>query len=213
MKNIAIYGAGGFGREMACWIHAINEQEQQWKLIGFFDDGLPIGAKNEYGTILGGINELNRYPQELSIAVAIGNPHTLSSLVNKITNPNIQFPNLIAADVYFNDRNNCSIGKGNLIGRETVLSCNVKIGDFNVFNGNVMVGHDSTIGSYNMFGPHVKIAGSVTIGDNNLFGISSIVLQGKKIGSNTTIAPNSVIVRKTTDGEVYIGNPAIKLKY
>ena len=37
MKDIAIYGAGGFGKEVACLIKRINEQEPTWNLIGFFD--------------------------------------------------------------------------------------------------------------------------------------------------------------------------------
>ena len=39
MKDIAIYGFGGFGREVACVIQAINEIEPTWNLVGFFDDG------------------------------------------------------------------------------------------------------------------------------------------------------------------------------
>ncbi|MFK2343222.1 hypothetical protein ACIXN4_22170 [Bacteroides fragilis] len=35
MKNIAIYGAGGYGQEVACLIKAINAIECQWNLIGF----------------------------------------------------------------------------------------------------------------------------------------------------------------------------------
>ena len=38
MKDIAIFGAGGFGREVACLIKRINEKEPTWRFIGFFDD-------------------------------------------------------------------------------------------------------------------------------------------------------------------------------
>ena len=38
MKDIAIYGAGGFGREVACLLNAINANDAIWNLIGFFDD-------------------------------------------------------------------------------------------------------------------------------------------------------------------------------
>ena len=43
MKNIAIYGAGGFGREVSCMLNIINQCESRWNLIGFFDDTKPIG--------------------------------------------------------------------------------------------------------------------------------------------------------------------------
>ena len=38
MKDIAIYGAGGFGREVASLIKRINRIENQWNFVGFFDD-------------------------------------------------------------------------------------------------------------------------------------------------------------------------------
>ena len=33
MNDIAIYGAGGFGKEIACLIYWINEVKPQWNLI------------------------------------------------------------------------------------------------------------------------------------------------------------------------------------
>ena len=35
MRDIAIYGAGGFGKEVACLLNRINEVNHQWNLIGF----------------------------------------------------------------------------------------------------------------------------------------------------------------------------------
>ena len=31
MKDIAIYGAGGFGKEVACIVNLLNEKKSQWK--------------------------------------------------------------------------------------------------------------------------------------------------------------------------------------
>jgi hypothetical protein len=64
MEKIAIFGAGGFGREIACLINTINKESKQWDFIGFFDDGLEIGFKNKYGEVLGGLNDLNSYPEK-----------------------------------------------------------------------------------------------------------------------------------------------------
>ena len=115
MKDIAIYGAGGFGREIACLIKEINNVEPTWNLIGFFDDGKDIGYQTEYGKVLGGIENLNNYSQQLSIAIAIGNPAIVSQLSSSICNPVIEFPNIISPSVCFLDRNNISMGYGNLI--------------------------------------------------------------------------------------------------
>lgn len=213
MKKIAIFGAGGFGREVACLIQKINDDKPQWDFVGFFDDGKEKGYKNEYGEILGGVKELNDWEEELAVAIAIGSPKTVELIVNKVTSPNITFPNLISPDIIIADENNYNIGIGNIISYGCLISCNVKIGNFNILNGFIPIGHDTTIGNYNSIMPNVNISGEVSIGDRNYFGVKSTVLQQIRIGNDTTIGANSLILRKTKDGMTYIGNPASILKY
>jgi sugar O-acyltransferase (sialic acid O-acetyltransferase NeuD family) len=213
MKDIAIYGAGGYGREIACLINAGNKQSLQWNLVGFFDDGLPVNHENEYGKVLGGLTELNSYDRELAVVMAIANPETTKNIVEQITCPLIDFPNIIAPDVLFFDRESVFFGKGNIFGFKSAISCNVKIGNFNRLNYDISLGHDAVIGNYNMFNPSVRISGEVNIGDCNFFGVGSIVLQQKKIGNNTTIGAGSAVMRKTKDNATYLGNPATELKY
>lgn len=213
MKDIAIYGAGGFGREVACLLNAINENAAVWNLIGFFDDVKGVGHTNEYGKVLGGIDELNSYPSKICVIFAIGSPHGVANLVNKIFNKNVAFPNIIAPNVRFADDMNLKLGIGNIFSWDCHISCNVRIGDFNIFNGYITVGHDATIGDFNSLMPAVRISGEVHIGNRNFFGVSSVVLQQIKIGDDTVIGANSTILRKTKDGNTYVGNPASIVKY
>lgn len=210
MKDLAIYGMGGFGREVACLVKHINksEKEPKWNLIGFFDDGKQIGEKCEYGECIGGLSELNSWKTPLDVAMSIGKPETLKRLVESITNNNINFPNIIASDICWYDRDAVHLGKGNIISRECQFSCNVQIGDFNIFNFRIDVGHDVTIGNCNSIMTEAKIAGNVTIGNMNYIGVNSVVLQGIRIGNNTTLAAGSVAVRRTKDGYTFIGVPA-----
>jgi len=213
MKDIAIYGAGGYGREVACLINAINGVKKGWNLVGFFDDGLPIGHKNEYGEVLGGLNELNDYQKLLSVVMAIADSQILVKIIRKIFNKNIDFPNIIAPDFILADKDSFQIGIGNIIGFRCSMSCNVKVGNFNRLNYDVTLGHDDLIGNYNMFNPSTRISGEVTMGDCNFIGVGGIILQQVKVGNNVTIAANSVIIRKTKDNTTYIGNPATVFKY
>jgi len=211
MKQIAIYGAGGFGREVACLLNKINEVEPTWELVGFFDDGIEKGTQvSHFGKVLGGIDELNAWTSELSIAITIGSPKIVQTLVSKITNPNIQFPNIIAPTVYFADKDTFKIGKGNIIQKHCSFSCDVTIGDFNVMDGADVFGHDDVVGSFNTFMPAMRISGEVTIGDGNFFGVGSIILQQIKIGNNIRLGAGSVLMRKPKDGCLYMGNPAKK---
>lgn len=208
MRNIAIYGAGGLGREVACIIDMINKQEKQWNLIGFFDDNKPIGEKNEYGVFLGGIESLNAYKKKLAIVVALGDPRVLKAVVEKIHNPFLEYPNIISPDIQYLDKESVSMGKGNIFLLACNVSCNVHIGNFNVFNGNIPIGHDVIIGSFNNIMPSVNISGEVVIGDCNFLGVQSVVLQKLKIGDNIRLGANSVLMRNAKVEALYFGNPA-----
>ena len=211
MKKIAIYGAGGFGRETACVINALNAEKQTWDFIGFFDDGLPVGQTNECGEILGGITALNSYSENLAVVFSIANPAILRELVSKIKNSFIEFPNIFAPGIIFYDKDSLVIGKGNLFFFGARISCNVTIGDFNLANSAISLGHDVNLGSFNILGPMVRLSGSTTVGDGNFFGVQSTALQGVKIGSKTTIGAGSIVMRNTVDGYLYFGNPAKKM--
>lgn len=214
MRDIAIYGAGGFGREIACLINYINSKEPTWNLIGFFDDGKEIGAEvSHYGKVLGGIDTLNSWTSSIDVAIAIGSPNAVKTISEKITNPLVEFPNIIHPTFFMSDAATFKIGKGNIIQGRCAVSCDVTIGDFNIFNGQVVVGHDVTIGSCNSFMPTVMVSGEVNIGDCNFFGIASIVLQQIRVGNNVKLGAGSVLMTKPKDNNLYMGNPAKIFKY
>ena len=215
MKDIAIYGAGGFGREVACLIKRINDKKLTWNLVGFFDDNPLLKGQmiSRYAQCLGGIDELNSYEEELAVVIPIGSPHAVKSVISRITNNKLYFPNLIMTDFLMADADAFRIGKGNIIQGDCSVSCDVEIGDFNVLNGSVTFGHDAKAGSYNTFMPGTRISGEVHIGDENFFGVGSIVLQQIKIGNNVRLGAGSVLMTKPKDGNVYIGNPASLFRF
>jgi sugar O-acyltransferase (sialic acid O-acetyltransferase NeuD family) len=218
MKDIAIFGAGGFGREIACMIELINgaceNDNNVYRFVGFFDDGVEKGKQiSHFGKVLGGMNELNNWPTLLHVVIAIGNPSSLRFVQERIDNKNISFPNLIHPSSIILDKQSFSIGKGNIIQGNCYMSCDTAIGDFNVLNGSIALGHDAKIGNYNIIMPNTRISGEVTIGNGNLLGVSSIVLQQIKIGDGVRLGAGAVLLTKPRDGGVYLGNPAKLFKY
>lgn len=214
MKDIAIYGAGGLGREVACLIRNINAVEPQWNLIGFFDDGVEIGKPvSHFGKVLGGLNALNTWEQPLAVAIAIGSPQTVSLLTSQITNTAISFPNLIDPSFYVGDTQSFSIGRGNIIQGCCVATVDISIGNFNILNGYIVLGHDVALGDCNVLMPGCRISGGVKIGTRNIIGADSFVLQNIKIGQDVILSPLSALLTQPKDGTTYIGNPAKKLKY
>lgn len=212
MNDIVIYGAGGSGRELACTLKRINSVAPTWNFLGFLDDGLPVGTKNEYGEVIGGRRYIDGVSSKLAIAIAIGNAEIIERIVNSINNVNIWYPNIIAPDVRFADKDYCKIGRGNIIFNNALLSINTTLGDFN-FLDSCECGHDSVLGNYNVLMTGTKICGGVKVGNGNFFGIQSVVLQYHNVGNRVRVGANSVIMRDTEDGNLYIGNPAIKARF
>lgn len=211
MRNIAIYGFGGHGREVACLLKHINDQSPTWNLVGFFDDGESVGKSNSYGKVLGGIDSLNNYNEPICIHIAIADIKSRVRIVNQISNENVEFPNIVAPNVLFFDRTTVKLGKGNLINFNCQISCDVQIGDFNLLNGSVVIGHDTTIGSFNSLMPTTRISGNCSVGEYNFFGLHSMSIQGIKVGNNTRIGAGSLLSHNTQDRHLYFGNPAKRM--
>ena len=214
IKDIAIFGAGGFGREVACLIKRINDAGGDWNLIGFFDDTMSKGTKvSHYGIVLGGIADLNSWNQQISVVIAVGSPDSIFAIRNKIQNSNVSYPNIIDPSFTVVDPATFIIGCGNIIQTGCSVSCDFQMGDYNVLNGDVSIGHDVIIGDYNVIMPAVRVSGSVCIGQKNLIGVGSIILQKLKIGTNVRLGAGAVLLTKPKDGGLYLGNPAKMFKY
>lgn len=214
MKDIAIFGAGGFGREVASLINWINTQTPRWNIIGFFDDGVEKNTQvSHWGKVLGGMDELNDWKEPLDLVIAIGSPKSLRAVRERITNNNISYPNVIAPNFGISDKKTFTIGEGNIIGSGCAVSVDVEIGNFNILNGDIVMGHDAKIGNYNVLMPDIRVSGEVTINEENLIGVGSIILQQIKIGNNVHLGAGAVLMTKPKDRETYIGNPAKLFKY
>ena len=90
MKKIAIYGAGGFGKEVACMLNLINEKQATWELLGFFDDGKEKDLQiSRFGKVLGNLNDLNN-PSVLFLLLVI--PEFYKSWSTELVTRKLIFP-------------------------------------------------------------------------------------------------------------------------
>ena len=101
MKDILIYGFGGFGHEVACLIDHINRVKPTWNVLGYIDDGVEAGTECKYGKVLGNCDTLNAWDKPVAVVIAIGSCKALEVVSQKIVNPNVEFPNIIAPNVFY----------------------------------------------------------------------------------------------------------------
>lgn len=209
MEKIAIYGAGGFGKDIA---FLLELSSKQYELIGFFDDTVEKGSKIVGYEVLGGKEVLNAIPEQLAVVFAINNGAVIKSIHEEITNKNVSFPNIFHPRCVI-DHKTLNIGIGNVFNIDVIISKDATIGNFNGFNNRATIGHDVMIGDFNHFSPNVQISGGVKIGNHNTFGLNSSIIQYKKVGNLNKIGASSLIIRNVSDENSVFGIPATINKF
>lgn len=212
MKDIAIFGVGGFGREVLALIKNINRKSPQWNILGFFDDGYEKGLMiNGYPT-LGTSADLNKWETPISIAISIGNPVIKKKILDKITNPLVDYPTLIHPTVWIGDSEFVEMGKGCIICAGNLITTNIKIGDFVIINLGCTVGHDTVIKDYAAFMPSVNISGEVTICEGVYVGTGAKIINQLEVGEYTIVGAGAVVAKTLPAHCTAVGVPAKVIK-
>lgn len=217
MKNIYIFGAGGFGREVAWLVERINEEcikksnEPEWNLCGFIDDNKNIiGEKCGKLEVLGDSDYLRGIcegGQENYIVCAIGNAKVRKLVVDKLSEiDGLHFATLIDPSVIMSD--NIEIGKGTIICAGSILTVNIKIGCHVIINLSCTLGHDDVIEDCVTIYPSVNVSGNVHVGECVELGTGMQIIQGKKIGKDSILGAGAVVISDIEAGVTAVGCPA-----
>ena len=212
-NNIAIFGAGGFGREVKTIIDEINKlNPQKYNFIGFYDDGYNKDEKINNYKILGGIKEINEVQNPLLLIVAVGNPKIKKDIISKINNQNIKFPTIIHPKVSISN-DFVSIGKGCIICEGNIITCNITIKDFVILNLMCTVGHDTIIEDFCSFMPAVNISGEVHIENGVYIGTGAKIINQLRISKNTIVGAGAVVSKSLPENCTAVGIPAKPIKF
>lgn len=191
MKRIAIYGAGGFGKEVR---GMLEMNRNSYTFAGFIDDFKRLSvAANEYDDIL----------------FAIANPMVREKIITDWSGKHISFYTMISPDVVLHP--SVQTGKGTIICPGVKFTVDIKAGDFCIINLNATIGHDVVLGEFCSIMPAANISGNVQIGKRVFIGSGATILQGLKIGDDVVIGAGAVVTRDIPAGYTMVGVPARKI--
>lgn len=211
MKRIAIFGKGGFGREVQMLIEQINLATPVWEFVGYYDDEFESELINGF-PVLGNTDDLNGVDYELYVVIALGTPSIKKKIINSITNSNIKFPVLIHPSVIMGNHKWLTIGDGTIVCAGCILTVNIDIGKHVILNLGCTVGHDAIIGDFSSFMPSVNISGEVIINEGVYIGTGSKIINQLEIGHNTTVGAGAVVTKTLPSNSVCVGVPAKPIK-
>jgi sugar O-acyltransferase (sialic acid O-acetyltransferase NeuD family) len=202
-QPIIIIGGGGHSRDLLWLLSDLNS----FDILGIVDDRLPIGTRVGDVTVVGGNQELSRYPHTAAV-VAIGNSRRRKQVYDLVRTeyPTLKFPAFIHPTAKIAP--NVAFGKGTVICAGCILSSNVSLGDHCIANLGAIIGHDVQVGDFCSIGPGVVIAGGARLGDGCELGANSAVRGGVSMGQGSMAALGAAVMNDVASQALVIGNPA-----
>ena len=212
----AIYGTGGFAREVAPMVERMWEQwapastETEPDIVHVDDaDAAPTTCNGRavinYATL---IEPAHRHRM---VVVAIGSGRTREKLEQRCLADGLALAKVVSPSAEIMEE--VRMGDGAVICASSIITSNVTIG--RSFQSNLFsyVGHDCSIGDYVTFAPRVSCNGNVHIGDHAYIGTGAMIIQGTKdepmtIGEGAIVAMGAVVTKPVAPYTLVAGNPA-----
>jgi sugar O-acyltransferase (sialic acid O-acetyltransferase NeuD family) len=208
-RELVVVGAGGFGRETAEAVRALNAAGARWRLAGYLDDeparhGMVIDGV----PVLGGTEELQNMP-DASVVVCTARPGDYGSrprIVDRLALPPERYATIIhpSASVSSTSR----IGPGTVLLAQTVLTAAVTVGSHVAIMPHVILTHDDVIGDFTTMASGVCLGGNVHVGRCAYIGAGALVREQRSIGMCALVGMGAVVTRDVPPHEVWAGVPA-----
>lgn len=208
-RLLYIFGAGGFGREVA-WL-----AEQTWgkavSLKFVVDDTRYLTASvNGIPVLL--LSELAP-SDDARFIIAVGDPKQRERIASTLTVSGHRSTTLIHPRAEVSDL--VQIASGVVICANTVVTCNISIGSHVQINLACTIGHDTVVGDYCTLSPGVNVSGNVFLGRNVFVGTNACFVNGQPdrpliVGDNAVIAAGACVTRNVDPGALVAGVPAVR---
>lgn len=211
--ELLVIGSAGLAKEAAQLARQIDPSSERWNRISYVTEHSGnLGRAMPYGEVRYTDGQLTGMDRPVDVVIGIGYPEPRRRIAEwLVANPFFRFPNLVHPSVEL-DSHHVSLGRGNMVCKGVVLTCDIVIGNFNLLNWNVTVGHDTRIDSFCVVNPGSNVSGNVHFGDGCFLGTGCQVLEGVTIEAASIIGAGAVVLHSIEAPGTYVGVPARMVK-
>lgn len=209
LRELLIVGAGGFGREVAEAVLAINRAAPAWKLLGFLDDDRVLhGTELDGLPVLGGTDVVDAFPSA-AVVVTTGHPGNYFSrkhIVDRFGLPPARYATLIHPTAVLPI--SAAVGPGTVLLAGAVATCAVRIGAHVAIMPGTVLTHDNVVDDFATLTAGVRLAGWVRIGKGAYVGSGALIREDRTVGPWALVGMGAVVTHDVPAGEVWYGHPA-----
>lgn len=211
MRDIVIYGAGGFAREVAWLVESIAAAGGEYRPAAFVDDDESQHGEEINGLPVVGLEEAGQRFPEGGLAVAVGSPTVRRTLTENGLSAGLEPVSLVAPDVRMSRW--VDVGSGSVVCAGNILTTNITIGEGVQINLDCTVGHDVVLGDYTTLAPGVHVSGWVHFGEDVYVGTGAVIINGTSddpltIGDGAVIGAGACVTGAIDAGVTAVGVPA-----
>jgi sugar O-acyltransferase (sialic acid O-acetyltransferase NeuD family) len=211
---IAIFGAGGFAREVLQIIHDLNAESAEqapWHPVGFIVDAAYVKQGQIHDLpILGSVDWLKHHP-DTAVVIAVGSPAVRQRIARQITEAqHSHFATLIHPKSWIGRR--VSIGTGSVICAGALITTDIQIGQHVHINLGCTIGHDAALDDFVTLNPAVSVSGNVHLGFGAEIGTRSTLIPQAHVGEWSIVGAGAVVTKELPSNITAVGAPAKVIK-
>lgn len=211
-NQVVIYGASGFGREVAWLASECSEQDgRTFSVACFIDDDQGLWGQNVNGIPVMGLEDAAGRFREAYAVGGVGAPRIRQQLMERALAAGFKDVSLIHPRV---ERSKwIEIGPGVVICAGNILTTNIVLGAHVQINLDCTLGHDVVLGDYATLAPGVHISGCVHLGKRVYVGTGAVIINGTQaapivIGDDAVIGAGACVTKSVDAGVTVVGIPA-----
>ncbi len=212
-RELVLIGSGGFARETAQAVHALNRNGTAWRLLGYLDDDPARHGEVIDGTaVLGGRDRIEHLPNALFV-VCTGRPGNYVTRLKIVRDLGL-LPERYATIVHPSAAVSLSssVGPGSVLLAQVTLTATVTVGAHVAIMPHVTLTHDDVVDDFATIASGVCVGGGVKVRTGAYLGAGALIGENRTVGAFSLVGMGAVVTHDVPAREVWAGVPARRLR-
>ena len=211
--DLVLIGAGGFARETAQAVHALNRSGAAWRLLGYLDDNPARHGQVIDGTVVLGGRDRIEYLPDASFVVCTGRPSNYVSrlkIVDDLGLPCERYATIVHPSAAVSPSS--SVGPGSVLLAHVTLTAAVTVGAHVAIMPHVTLTHDDVIEEFVTIASGVCVGGGARVCRGAYLGAGALIGANRTVGNFSLVGMGAVVTHDVPASEVWAGVPAQRLR-